>query len=116
MRIISGTLKSTPTEWLPVLSNISLPHIRRQAACKRVFNKYTSDYLIWDDIQNIPKTRLKSRSPFWQHSFLKDEVSPIDIWKSEWNNVDVHNKRLVLDPSEKVPGFDVPRRLWCTLN
>src|SRR6195952_2869994 len=116
MRIISGTLKSTPTEWLPVLSNITPPHIRRQEACKREYKKYTSDYPIWEDIQNIPPTRLKSRSPFWQYPFLEHESSSIDTWKSEWSNVEVHNKQLALDPTEKVPGFDLPRKLWCKLN
>ena len=29
---------------------------------------------------------------------------------------DTVNGSLVADPSIQVPGFDLPRRLWCTLN
>jgi len=32
MRVISGALKSTPLGWLPVLSNITPPNIRRKQA------------------------------------------------------------------------------------
>ena len=32
MRLISGTLRSTPLRWLPVLSNIEPPALRRKAA------------------------------------------------------------------------------------
>ena len=36
MRIITGTIKpSTPTQWLPVLSNIAPPHLRRLQALLR---------------------------------------------------------------------------------
>ncbi|CAI6345569.1 unnamed protein product [Macrosiphum euphorbiae] len=43
MRIISGTVKSTPTEWLPVLCNILPPHIRRKKAACREWSKYLSN-------------------------------------------------------------------------
>jgi len=39
MRIISGTVKSTPTQWLPVLANIEPSHIRRQNAVLRIAEK-----------------------------------------------------------------------------
>ena len=32
VRLVSGTLRSTPLPWLPVLSNIELPALRRKAA------------------------------------------------------------------------------------
>ena len=32
VRLVSGTLRSTPLPWLPVLSNIKLPALRRKAA------------------------------------------------------------------------------------
>jgi len=35
MRIIEGTLKSTPLKWLPVLSNIAPPKIQRKQALIR---------------------------------------------------------------------------------
>ena len=35
MRMISGTLRSTPREWLPLMNNIKPPYLRREAATLR---------------------------------------------------------------------------------
>jgi len=39
MRLISGTLRSTPLPWLPVLSNIELPALQRKAATDKLVEK-----------------------------------------------------------------------------
>ena len=39
MRLISGTLRSTPPPWLPVLSNIEPPALRRKAATDKLVEK-----------------------------------------------------------------------------
>lgn len=39
MRIISGTLKCTPLQWMPVLCNIAPHHIKRQKALTNVVSK-----------------------------------------------------------------------------
>jgi len=39
MRLISGTLRSTPLPWLPVLSNIETPALRRMAATDKLVEK-----------------------------------------------------------------------------
>ena len=39
MRLISGTLCSTPLPWLPVLSNIEPPALRRKAATDKMVEK-----------------------------------------------------------------------------
>ena len=39
MRLISGTLRSTPLRWLPVLSNIEPPALRRKAATDKLVEK-----------------------------------------------------------------------------
>jgi len=39
MCLISGTLCSTPLPWLPVLSNIELPALRRKAATDKLVEK-----------------------------------------------------------------------------
>jgi hypothetical protein len=53
MIIISGTLKSTPLPWLPVLTNIPPPHIRREDFLRREWEKYTKTPSIplYDDIK-----------------------------------------------------------------
>jgi len=39
MRVISGTLKSIPLQWLPALANIKPPHIRRKDALVKTIKK-----------------------------------------------------------------------------
>jgi len=39
MRLISGTLRSAPLPWLPVLSNIEPPALRRKAATNKMVEK-----------------------------------------------------------------------------
>jgi len=39
MRLISGVVQTTHAPWLPVLSNIALPEIRRNEALVRLFIK-----------------------------------------------------------------------------
>ena len=39
MRLISGTIKTTPLAWLPVMSNIIPPKIRREAALCSLYKK-----------------------------------------------------------------------------
>ena len=39
LRIVTGTLKSTPLPWLPVLSNITPSHILRKAALAKEWSK-----------------------------------------------------------------------------
>ena len=43
MRLITGTIESTPTPWLPVLLNILPPDIRRKCAARIEWDKYQSD-------------------------------------------------------------------------
>ena len=38
MRIISGSLKATQITWLPVLSNISPPHLRKMKLAENMYN------------------------------------------------------------------------------
>ena len=117
MRIISGTIKSTPLSWLPVLANIVPSNIRRNYATKREWDKYQSapeKFPIWQDLSNIPNYRLKSRSPLWKENFSNSSVQ--DLWKALWVNNEVFNKTLIVDPSQEVPGFDLPRKIWSKLN
>ncbi len=70
MHIITGTIHSTPLPWLPVLSNIPPPHLRRQEATAKLLTKvYANDKLpLNSDITLHPAARLSSRKPVWLHS------------------------------------------------
>lgn len=63
MCTITGCIKRTPTHWLPVLSHIPPPQLRRQGALVREYNKIMqNDQLpIHDYIPAAISSRLKSR-------------------------------------------------------
>ncbi|EEZ99467.2 hypothetical protein TcasGA2_TC000033 [Tribolium castaneum] len=111
MRVITGTLKPTPTEWLPVLSNSAPPALRRKLAVKKLWNKYRrhpQEYPIWSDLI-APENRLKSRKPFWVETFNIENFFIINEWRNIWSKIHLFNKDLIEDPSKRVPGMDQPR-------
>ena len=65
MRLISGTFRSTPLPWLPVLSNIELPALQRKAATDKLVEKIVKhdSWPIQPDILSPPLLRLTSRKP-----------------------------------------------------
>jgi len=67
MRLISGTLRSTPLPWLLVLSNIEPPALRRKAATDKLVEKIVKhdSWPIQPDILSPPLLRLTSRKPLW---------------------------------------------------
>ncbi|KAH1172349.1 hypothetical protein KIL84_007967 [Mauremys mutica] len=64
MRLVTGTLKSTP---LPVLANILLLTIWQEMAMLHKYKKAFTNHklLLRDIIVHLPYTRLKSCQPFW---------------------------------------------------
>jgi hypothetical protein len=73
-------------------------------------------YSITQDMANLPPFRLKSRKPLWKEEFLMEPFSKSDYWKAAWQDVDIFNKNLIEDPTKQLPGFDLPRKIWCKLN
>lgn len=116
MRLVSGTLRPTALQWLPVLSNIQPPYLRREAAVDRFLSKIADreDLPLFEDLSNPPNHRLKSRHP------LQLNKVPSDVdrqWRLDWESAQVINCQLVEDPAIRQPGFDtLPRHLWCLLN
>ena len=117
MRIVSGTIRSTPTPWLPVLCNIAPSNIRREEATLKLWDKLTSrpDLPLHKDVIEHPSTRLPSRHPIWS---IDDGVrhSLSDKWKKAWDNCDFRNKSLIQDPSRRLFGMQLKRKQWCDLN
>jgi len=115
MRLISGTLRSTPLPWLPVLSNVEPPSLRRKAATDKLVEKIVKhdSWPILPDILSPPLLRLTSRKPLWLN------LQPVDIksrWRHNWKSAQVVNSHLVCDPTIRQPGFDLPRQQWSLLN
>jgi len=75
MRLISGTLRSAPLPWLPVLSNIELPVLRRKAATDKLVEEIVKhdSWPIQPDILSPPSLPLTSRKPLWL------DLQPVDI-------------------------------------
>lgn len=121
MRIISGTIKSTPVSWLQVLSNIAPPHIRRKAALRYQFQKCRNKLelpLHKNAASLISNTqRLKSRFPPYRTAVnTPGDFSVQEQWATLWTSQNFQNSTLIVNPCERVPGFDISRREWCTLN
>ena len=115
IRLISGTLRSTPLPWLPVLSNIEPPVLRRKAATDKLVEKIVKhdSWPIQPDILNSPLLRLSSRKPLWL------DLQPVDIksrWRHNWKSAQVVNSHLVCNPTIWQPAFDLPRQQWSLLN
>jgi len=75
MRLISGTLRSTTLLWLPVLSNIEPPALRRKAATDKLVEKIVKhdSWPMQPDIFNPPLLQLTSRKPLWL------DLQPVEI-------------------------------------
>ena len=102
MRLISSTLRSTPLPWLPVLSDIEPPALRKKGATDKLVKKIVKhdSWPIQPDILSPPLLRLTSRKPLWHN----------------WKSAQVVNSHLVCDPTIRQPGFDLPRQQWSLLN
>jgi len=115
MRFISGTLHSTPLPWLPVLSDIEPPAVRRKAAIDKLVGKIVKhdSWPIQPDILNPLLLRLTFRKLLWL------DLQPVNIksrWRHNWKSAQVVNSHLVCDPTIRQLGFDVPRQHWSLLN
>lgn len=83
--IISGTIKVTPTEWIPVLYNILPPHIRRKKSACREWSTYLSNTSLplHQDTSN-QNLRLNSRKPAYLTKILCGTLSaPLT---AQWEN------------------------------
>jgi hypothetical protein len=117
MRLISGTLRSSPLPWLPVLSNIPPPHLRRAEACSKMLARIRANKKLplHADIAFHPRVRLLSRHPIWRDP-PAEGLTANAAWCEEWPTTEVVNHSLVVVPSVWPPGGNLPRHLWKTLN
>lgn len=115
LRIISGTIKSTPLHWLPVMANIEPPKFRRQVALNHLYSKCDShqNSLLYHLRNELPNQRLK-RKPPW--TFENQEFDLKIAWNQSWTSNNIVNQDLVTNPSIKLPGFEWSRNLWSRLN
>lgn len=121
MRIVSGTIRSTPIPWLHVLSNIAPPNLRRLQATDREVRKAADPTSLPDTpIQRIlgqptPNTRLKSRKPIW--NYQPDTSFDMDReWRKQWSSFNQRQEYTLTDPTKAPPGMELPRKIWSSIN
>lgn len=120
MRTISGCIKTTPSYWLPTLSHIPPPALRRQDALIKEYKKITSNTQlpIHMDIPDLSINRLRSRKPpiLSAQQLVANDFSINSEWRTLWTENAAPDVRNLIDPVVKPDGFDQPRRIWKTLN
>lgn len=136
MRVVSGTLKSTPTSYLPVLCNIPPPHLRRKSCTLRTAwkAKTNPNNILHQYVQDTGASpRLKSRNSFSQrsHSLLENgppfpitkaqqrtfaSSSLMEWWGDEWQLKGGQLAEFRTPEGTPPQAFDLNRKEWCTLN
>ncbi|XP_047992992.1 uncharacterized protein LOC125231576 [Leguminivora glycinivorella] len=116
MRTISGSLLPTPSRWLPVLSHIAPPDIRRTQAAARKWHKASTYALpIRETLNHLPQARLPSRKPIWSDHQLQGQ-EPFNVsaeWRKQWQ---AHDGDPNIDPTNLPAGFRDQRKIWVTIN
>lgn len=120
MRTVSGCIKTTPIYWLPTLSHISPPTLRRQDALMKEYEKIMNNpqLPIHKDIPDLAKNRLRSRRPPMSSAqqLAANNFNINSGWQTLWTEKAPPDVRNLIDPTIKPDGFDQPRRTWKTLN
>ena len=93
LRIVTGCLRPTPTDNLPVLSGIQPAELRRQGATFSLANRSSLDpgHIRHGQVtepQVVSKERLKSRHPFDPATRkLKHNLSEVGVRAAQWTNL-----------------------------
>lgn len=128
LRTVSGCLRATPTNHLPVLAGIAPAEVRREAAMLALARKaqISESHLLHKIVTETPQhMRLKSRRPFATHAQELLRTTPTDIskaswvkarWRDQWKSAEPSRlHHYIKDPTD-VLGQHLPRKQWTTLN
>ena len=131
LRIVSGCLRPTPTEYLPVLSGIQPAELRRQGATLSLANRgfLDPDHILHGQLhgsRDARRERLKSRRPFVPAARkLLDSLSEMGIRAAQWTNtkwdMEYSDSTSTLHGfiprvSTRPLGMGLPRVAWVRLN
>ena len=90
LRIVTGCLRPTPTDYLPILAGIQPAELRRRGATLSLANRATlnPDHILHEQLvgkQNAHQGKLKSRRPFVPAAQkLLDSLTESDIRAAQW--------------------------------
>ncbi|GFS01453.1 hypothetical protein ElyMa_004581700 [Elysia marginata] len=119
MRTVGGCLKSTPIQWLPIVSSIAPPHIRRGDAtheiCKRIEDMADNIHLKQIHTEAPTTRRLRSRNPFYNAKV--QNCNATEEWRKEWENKILTGESMITNPMQLLPGFTtLKRKHWVITN
>jgi hypothetical protein len=118
LRIVSGTVRSTPISWLPVLCNIVPAKFRRLNCLSKLLCKVNTNQnsILYDVLQDKVPERLVSRKAAWKIFDSVINFDQMESWRVDWENINLFNKNFVIDPTVKLNGFEMKRKFWSRLN
>ena len=131
LRMVTGCLRPTPTDHLPVLSGIQLAELRRMGATLSLSYRGSLDpdhilYGFLSESLDTRQVRLRSRRPFVPGARnLLDNLARLGIHASEWTNhkwkteYSENASRLrafVPETGARPVGMGLPRAAWVKLN
>ena len=120
MRIISGTIRSTPTYWLPILSHIPPAGLRRRGALLREYRKISNNpqLPIHCDVPDLETNRLRSRHPTiaTAQELHRTEFNLTQSWKEQWQEVCPGHCQDLPCITQRPSGYELPRKIWSSLN
>lgn len=114
---ITGTIMCTNNQWLPILTNIEQPHLRRQNCVireKEKMDKYLDLSIFKDRLEN---PRLKSRKPFMMRANEIADTRKLipDAWQ-EWARKKSGERAHIKSPPNLIARMNQPRKIWTRLN
>ena len=115
VHLISGCLQPTQLSWLPVLSNVAPPSLRRKAATDNMLQIIEThpNWPVYADVLEHPPPRLASQRPIWSDM---TSVDPVTQWREDWSSASVLNHTIVTDPTIRQPSFHIPHHTWSLTN
>ena len=131
LRIVTGCLRPTPTDHLPILSGIHPAELRRMGATLSLAHRGSldPDHILHGLLSGSSDTcqmRLRSRCPFVPAARnLLDNLARLGIRASEWTNHKWKTeycenasrlRAFVLETSARPVGIGLPRAAWVKLN
>ena len=129
LRTVTGCLRPTPTDYLPILAGIQPAELRRKGATISLARRALDpDHLLHETFQrpSSGEQRLKSRRPFVPaaQQLLKN-VEDLGLsaahwtnhmWNTEWQNNTSRLRDFIPDADPHPPGMSLARFAWVRLN
>ena len=124
LRIVTGCLRPTPTDYLPVLSGIQPSELRRLGATLFLTHRGSLDpnhilYGLLSGSSDTRQVRLRSRRPFVPGARNPlDNLARLGIRASEWTNHKWKTEYCAFVPgtNARPVGMGLPQAAWVKLN